>query len=248
MPGLADGQGPQPGVVQLHPDLAVILIGAASAHPVDGGGGLVFGRGVQRDLVDLLDQFLRRPEGAVGIGGHAVLQRGGVVGEGSVHLAPGLGAGIVAHRVDQAGGNPEGLHLLVGQGVGDAGLVRLDDGALLGNRDGVLDIAHLQYDVNAPGTSGVDDDAAVGVGLETGQLGAERVGAGRQAAQLVDADLVAHGRSGDPRGFFGRRDLDLGHPGAGLVLDVPVHAGVLLGQHGLKRQCKGQDNGQSRHC
>ena len=29
--------------------------------------------------------FLRRPEGAVGIGGHAVLQRGGVVGEGPVH-------------------------------------------------------------------------------------------------------------------------------------------------------------------
>ena len=248
MPSLADGQGPQPGVVQLHPDLAVILVGAASAHPVDGGGGLVFGRGVQRDLVDLLDQLLRRPEGAVGIGGHAVLQRGGVVGEGPVHLAAGLGPGIVPHRVDQAGGNPEGLHLLVGQGVGDARLVRLDDGAFLGNRDGVLDVAHLQHDVDATRTSGVDDHTAVGVGLEAGQFGPEGVGPGRQAAQLVDAYLVAHGRAGHPRSFFGRRDLDLGHPGAGLVLDVPVDAGVLLGQHGRPGQCKGQDNGQSSHC
>ena len=248
MARLADGQGPQPGVVQLHPDLAVELIGAASAHPVDGGGGLVFGRGVQGDLVDLLDQLLRRPEGAVGIGGHAVLQRGGVVGEGPVHLAPGLGARVVPHRVDQAGGNPEGLDFLVGQGVGDAGLVRLDDGAFLGNRDGVLDIAHLQHDVDAPGTSGIDDDAAVGIGLEAGQLGPERVGPGRQAAQLVDAHLVAYGRAGNPRGFLGRRDLDLGHPGAGLVLDVSVHAGVLLGQRRRIGQCKGQNDGQSSHC
>ena len=236
MPGLASRQGPQPGMVQLHPDLTVKLIGAASADPVDGGGGLVFGRRVQRDLIDLLDQFLRRPEGAVGIGGHAVLQRGGVVGEGSMHLAAVLGPGIIPHRVDQAGGNPEGLHFLVGQGVGDAGFIRLDDGAFLRNRDGVLDVTHLQQDVDPPGTSGVGDHVAIGVGLESGQLCREGVAPGPQAAQLVNSHLVAHGRAGNPRGFFGRRDLDLGHPGAGLVLDVPVNTGILLRQQGRRRQ------------
>ena len=102
-----------------------------------------------------------------------------------------------------------------------AGLVDLDHRRVAGDRDGFLQSAELQREVDLERGAGAKEDAFTLCGREAGELGGDRERAGRQVDQPVLAAFVGRGGLWTEHLGRGRRDR---HAREGAALGVNDNA------------------------
>ncbi len=89
-----------------------------------------------------------------------------------------------------AAGRRQRLERFTIEGAAGRGVGRLDERRCAGHRDGFLQRADFEHEVEGQELLRADADAGALVGLEAGERGLDRVGAGRDRREVVLAGVV----------------------------------------------------------